>query len=259
MYHPEIQAELEFGLAQDGDRKTLIDNFNAFWNYTEDWGSAEEQIRVYRDKCSKEKSIFASEFENTLADELAYFENLWNGKYVSALNSALSVVSKIKSTELKGYRGLWLYNASIAAYFESKNNPSLYARFCELRQRASKCVTNVEWMQIDNASSSSSNHQSIAHVQVENIEQFIEKHGLVGSGKYEKEANEIKKGLYSSDSKEFEDAHKRLGDLLGYNAYKIESEGSPDPYWIIGNDYCIVFEDHFKTEDDSKVSVKKAF
>jgi len=44
----------------------------------------------------------------------------------------------------------------------------------------------------------------------------------------------------------FERAQKDLGTILGFNAGKVESEGSPDPWWI-SDSRCIVFEDYVNT------------
>ena len=42
----------------------------------------------------------------------------------------------------------------------------------------------------------------------------------------------------------FEDGHKRLGSLLGYESDNVETTAAPDPFWILNDDFCIVFEDH---------------
>jgi hypothetical protein len=55
----------------------------------------------------------------------------------------------------------------------------------------------------------------------------------------------------------FESAQKELGSLLGFIANKVEREGSPDPWWISGNQ-CIVFEDYVKTDHKGELSVDKA-
>lgn len=45
--------------------------------------------------------------------------------------------------------------------------------------------------------------------------------------------------------------------MLGFNASKIERDGSPDPWWSSG-DYCLVFEDHAGARPESALSVEKA-
>ena len=54
----------------------------------------------------------------------------------------------------------------------------------------------------------------------------------------------------------FEEAQVELGKLIGFISGKGEEEGSPDPWWISGND-CIVFEDFVDTISASTLNVKK--
>lgn len=44
-----------------------------------------------------------------------------------------------------------------------------------------------------------------------------------------------------------------LGKLLGYEANNSDGHTSPDPWWIINNDYCIVSEDKIYTGDQPKI------
>ena len=55
----------------------------------------------------------------------------------------------------------------------------------------------------------------------------------------------------------FEEAHKLLGEILGFTADNVETEGAPDPWWIIGT-VCFVFEDHAGAQHTSALDVTKA-
>lgn len=66
---------------------------------------------------------------------------------------------------------------------------------------------------------------------------------------------QILEGLASKD--EFEQAHRLLGETIGFQAGKVEAEGSPDPWWIAG-DVCSVFEDNAGAGEDSIIDVTKA-
>lgn len=55
----------------------------------------------------------------------------------------------------------------------------------------------------------------------------------------------------------FEEAHRRLGEHLGFLVGNVESQGSPDPWWYADN-ICLVFEDHAGASPDSELSVSKA-
>jgi hypothetical protein len=66
---------------------------------------------------------------------------------------------------------------------------------------------------------------------------------------------EIIEGLANKTT--FERAQKLLGELLGFIVGKVESDGSPDPWWISG-DICIVFEDHAGGEGITILGATKA-
>ena len=91
--------------------------------------------------------------------------------------------------------------------------------------------------------------------QIENIATIIDEMGVFHDMKFAKKEKEIIEGL--KDPKTFESAHKKLGELLGFSCGKIESEGSPDPWWIVDK-YCFVFEDYVGADIDSALGVNKA-
>ena len=73
--------------------------------------------------------------------------------------------------------------------------------------------------------------------------------GKINNRKFDKEEREILENLNrlastKEDSTAFENGHERLGRLLGYTAENSEGNADPDPRWMIGDDFCIVFEDH---------------
>jgi hypothetical protein len=45
--------------------------------------------------------------------------------------------------------------------------------------------------------------------------------------------------------------------MLGFSSSKIEVDGSPDPWWSLGN-YCLVFEDHANASPNSTLGAEKA-
>src|ERR1035438_10373950 len=78
-----------------------------------------------------------------------------------------------------------------------------------------------------------------------------------GRTPFAKRENEILEGLASKDKGPFEQAHRSLGELLGFEAGKVETDGSPDPWWM-SSSICFVFEDHAGAEPDSALNVDKA-
>lgn len=95
--------------------------------------------------------------------------------------------------------------------------------------------------------------------QVENLESVFEKLGTTHGRKYDEEEKLIADNIVENQSDKFELAHEHLGSLLGFKAGKVESTGSPDPWWVLSDDVCVVFEDHSDPkENDGKLDVTKA-
>lgn len=82
--------------------------------------------------------------------------------------------------------------------------------------------------------------------------------GTLHDQKYSHFEKAILSGLAANDASTFEQAQVMLGRLLGYEAGKEESDGSPDPWWLVDENLCFVFEDHSDAQSTSKISVTKA-
>ena len=99
--------------------------------------------------------------------------------------------------------------------------------------------------------------QIVLEGQIERLETLLLKMGVRHELKYEQREKEILTGIISGDSGEFENAQKLLGEMLGFQVGKEESDASPDPWWI-ADDYCIVFEYHSEAKPTTKLSATKA-
>jgi hypothetical protein len=98
-------------------------------------------------------------------------------------------------------------------------------------------------------------NNSILMGQIENLEIILTQLGSIHDREFAKREKEILEGLASNDF--FEHAHMLLGEILGFTAGKIESDGSPDPWWLAG-DICFAFEDHAGAMLNSALDVSKA-
>ncbi|MGE9716809.1 hypothetical protein ACQP3F_35005, partial [Escherichia coli] len=65
--------------------------------------------------------------------------------------------------------------------------------------------------------------------QIEGIEMVFSNIGIASSRKFLQEERFIIDGLNSENH--FEEAHRRIGRLLGFETGKVETDASPDPWW----------------------------
>lgn len=264
--HPELQAEVWFGVEQSKQQTIdgFVENYDIFIENGEDWESVNQEIVEYRSQKIKKSFPGISDLEASAKHEIRYQEAMWHGDYVEALNQAETIISLLKSPDLKGYRAQWEYLAGSAAHLacsvESRSSFDKKAR--EHFRAAKKAAPNIAWLArltIKNDTGSVQEDIDIFSpvdaLQLEKIELMLEKLGTMTMRKFDEREKQILEGLRDPDK--FENAHKMLGEHLGFDAYKVESDASPDPWWVLDN-LCIVFEDHAGAHKTSSLSADKA-
>ena len=92
-------------------------------------------------------------------------------------------------------------------------------------------------------------------LQVERLETYLYGLGVLHNRDFSPQESAIREGL--ADPARFEQAQLSLGLHLGFLGAKEETDGSPDPWWCIG-DMAIVFEDHVDASLGTPINVNKA-
>ena len=259
LLHPELQAELEFGIEQSKDATVddFLENLEDFLKQTPNWLEADKEIIALRDELSQEEPDYIANLEKSVKHEIKYQYSMLQTDYEVALDEARNVLKELTDPKLKGYRALWNYLAGCAAYLSSNN-----ALATEFFTNAMKAAPSLKWM-VTLAKSADLNYSD--HITdeglnkvVENFEEQLKKYGLTKNNKYDAEEKFILDGILHGDSKKFEEAQKRLGKLIGFESGNIESDASPDPWWILDDKTCVVFEDYTDAKDTSSLSATKA-
>ncbi|MFE6800017.1 DEAD/DEAH box helicase family protein, partial [Paenibacillus chitinolyticus] len=123
-FHPELQAEIEFGYEQSISHNS-IDDFlkllKLFYERKEAWEEAEEDIINRRDSIieRQEKNQKNSNFDKLLNSskyEVKFQYALWKKDFEGALNEIEHILALLDSKELKGYKGFWNYIAGYVSY-----------------------------------------------------------------------------------------------------------------------------------------------
>ena len=117
-FHPEIQAELDFGLEQSKAATSagMLDNLRHFMAQDAEWDEAEKAIIALRGSLTQRTLAAAPELAAAVAGELAYQYALWNADYLAAVEQCRGVIGKLTHSDLREYRALWLYLAGSAAW-----------------------------------------------------------------------------------------------------------------------------------------------
>jgi hypothetical protein len=266
--HPELQGELQFGIDSSKDQKLedFLENLDAFFEQNAEWKKADGAIVQIRQGCVREQLPGTADLQAAVKYEIEYQEAIWNGDFTNAFDACRSVLGKLNDESLRGYRALWSYMAGSAAWLAHKTSgvSGMDGHARTHYANAQKAASGVAWLarltQLQKGTTQVAGAANPALcAQVENLETMIEKLGMTHGRKYDEEEKLIADNMKENESEKFELAHEHLGNLLGFKADKVESTGSPDPWWMLSDDVCLVFEDYSDAkENDGELNVTKA-
>jgi hypothetical protein len=254
--HPELQAEIKYGIEQSKEAtgSQFVEFLKIFLENGKDWEEANNDIVALRDSVEQQSLPAIQNLKEIAPLEIEYQEKLWQRDFEEAFSAAEAILGRIGASELRGYRALWHYLAGSAALLDQKQ-----AKAKSHFKQAKNAAIGIPWLvslsKYQNVQSEDEQDRALLWKQVERMEEVISNLGTTNSRRYDSIEKEILDGLDGRLS--FEHAHRLVGELIGFDSQKIESEGSPDPWWSIG-DMCFVFEDHADAKKETVLDVKKA-
>jgi hypothetical protein len=266
-FHPELQAEIEFGLVQSREKgeAEFLENLQIFLGRGPDWQDADASIVELRHGKTQVQLPGTEDLRAAVNHEVAYQYALWSGRYADALDAARSVLGLLRDDSLRSYRALWNYFAGNAAWLAHKHGGfSASSVATDYYRTAQKAVGTTRWLmelakfaplgeKLDKPS-----YLPASFSVIERLERQIEDQGVATNFKFDQAEAQILGRLNSKDEKEFELGHEQLGQMLGYDAHKIEVDASPDPWWQADESFCFVFEDHSGAKKTGIIDAKKA-
>lgn len=262
--HPELQAELTFGMEQSGTSDEMLDNLKLFYARGDEWKGADNEIRRLR-SISEQTTLPALEQLREAANhEVAYQYALWDGNPTGALEEAKRVLTILQDGGLKGYRGLWNFLAGEAANQASRaSSVDLNGVAREYYMLAAKAAPGISWIRqlagVNEANLVEDAKPGItAAPLIERLEQRFSELGTRHDEKFAKVERIILEGIGQDAFAAFENAQKELGLLLGFDAGNEGSDGAPDPWWVADETFAIVFEDFTEALPTTLLPVIKA-
>jgi hypothetical protein len=262
--HPEMQAELAFGVEQSKvvSMDDIIDNFGIFLENGEAWEEVNQEIVAQRKAATQEAFPAMDQLHSIVAHEVAYQEALWQGDYEAALANAERVLGGLDLSELRGYRALWHYLAGSAAWLGAQAGETILSAKARTQfGKAKGAATGISWLvalsRYQEREAPEDSTSAVVVEQLERVEAVLAQLGTVHDRSFAQREKTILEGLASKEKGPFEEAHRLLGELIGFDSGKEEIDGSPDPWWIAGG-LCFVFEDHAGAQETSAIDVTKA-
>jgi hypothetical protein len=263
--HPELQAEITFGLDQSRTANDIIENLRLFYARGEEWKAAENEIRRLRGKAQQRSLPAHGNLAKAVAQEVEFQYALWNNDGAKALEAARKVLTELTDPALLGYRALWHYLAGSAAAKMARDGSAAHLAVArEYYAFAAKAMPNIAWLRDlagtynEEGKGAPAQRGSTAAPLIDRLQNVLDELGTMHDQKFAMREKQILSGLGSADPPTFEGALEALGQLLGFDSGKEESKGSPDPWWLVNDKLCLVFEDHSEALSTSKLSVTKA-
>ena len=262
--HPELQAEIDFGVDQSKGVQfdDFVDNFNIFLDNDAEWEDANRQIVAGRSTKAQKAFPAMDHLANAVAGEIDFQKALWASNFEGAFDCARRVLGELTASDLRGYRCLWHYLAGSAASLAADAGITELAALARSEfSGARDAAGGIPWLASLarlQANDGETDSDDIAlSEQIERVELVLTELGTVHDRRFTEREKQILEGLRSTEHTAFERAHETLGELLGFISGNEETDGSPDPWWVAGS-VCLVFEDHAGARDDSALGVNKA-
>jgi hypothetical protein len=262
--HPELQAELTFGMSESGTAEEMLDNLKVFYARGEAWKSADNEIRRLRGQAVQATLPALDQLRAAANHEVAFQYALWDNNPQAALEAAKEVLTILQDGGLKGYRGLWNYLAGDAAsQVTAARIGDLSGAAREYYRLAAKAVPGVHWFreladERDAPTEEEAKPGCTAAPLIERLEQRFAEFGTRHDEKFVKVEKSILEAIEQDEYKTFERGQKELGSLLGFDAGNVESNAAPDGWWIADETFAIVFEDYTEALPTSLLGVVKA-
>lgn len=264
--HPEIQAEIAFGLDnsrdEDDEPADFVGLSEALLKRVPEWQEAEQSIRNRRDSFSKIPDSTAEALKKSMPHELEYVYASWKGQHEDALNITTKVLTALEGGEdLKPYRAFWYHQAATSAFlawYHSKNESFKFAAISNL-EKASDTSRNIAWLDrlrsqlsgkaIDDAHKGLPTQEWFLR-----ISNLLEQWKIVG-GNYAKQVSKVQNNIENKEAKVFESGLNSLGQMLGANTYQWTDDGAPDGLWIFNGWCAFVFEAKTNESPDGGISL----
>ena len=264
-FHPELQAELEFGVEESTDvsADTLLENFSIFMKHENDWEAINQYIIGIRDGCDQVCFPAMGELSSVVGLEIAWQKAIWSADYQIAFERARGVLTEMRDPNLRGYRAIWHYLAGSSAEMASStygaSNMLVASR--EQYKCAKESAPGLSWLiKLANRNGCGKRDEEVVSdacvaLQVDRLEREFVDLGTVRDNKFNARDSEIRRLL--GDGKTLERGQELLGKHLGFEAGKQETDASPDPWWMLDG-FVIVFEDHANAKEDAAIDPTKA-
>jgi Rad3-related DNA helicase len=256
--HPELQAELNFGIenSKDNTKKDFIDNYSAFQKQSIQWKEADNEIIRLRNEMAQEKIPGSEQLEITAKLEVELQYAVWNKNFEKAFDLSIKITDSLSGgAELKGYRAFWNYQAGAIAHilYQETKEEVFKNKAEDYFDKLIKICPSASWSRIitDSRSGTGTNDLNLIS-NIEHLQSFLSEKNITNRKSYFRYLKSIEDYIERND---LENLNLEIGRLLGFNCRNPEGNATPDPFWKSANNFVIVFEDKYYDSKEGEIGV----
>ena len=265
-FHPELQAEIEYGLdaSKDMTHNQFLDAARAFLQKERGWEGVDQWIRAERDSYDRKTDEVSQTLMANVSDEIDYATCIWVGNYHGALKHARACADNLGGDKLANYRAWWCYLAGSAAMLSANVDKSSHLQGVarEMFNRASSASSKSIWFW----EASQLGGFEVAEQPVDDpllltvaeaVENRIQQVGIAGAG-FEGKAQTMIRKLDCAASTPFEQGLEQLGFWLGLDSTRPKGPGVPDGLWAFADELVVVLEAKSNENPTGPISLETA-
>jgi hypothetical protein len=228
---------------------------------SDEWGSAEDFIKLERSKRVKKVDDGAPALQKAAALEIEFNYFQWNGKFEKAYQTADSILSCLAGgEEMRAYQCLWQHQAAVAAYLNWKQtgNDAFRHIAVERLNNAAKGNFGIHWLaslagKLGEATPST--EEAFPENWISSLEKLLGELKVTGS-RFDRALAEQRSFIRSKDAKQFHQGLNFLGRMLGAVTHEWTGDAKPDGFWRFGILNGFVFEAKTQEFCEGTISVR---
>lgn len=231
--HPELQAELEFGLDNSEDGPELGALLDSFLAQDEHWNEGDADIRARIPDAVRAGAPDADALSSASPYEVAAWRAIWRGDLADAIDSARRAADELTTEELRPYRALWLYLAASWAYerAEASGNEADAQFARQLKRDVDGCARTLPFVPRLSVTEPASVQGAEYDTRAERAAAILRTLGVRGSRRFEQCIAQFLEQINGDEATPFELGLETLGELLGFESVRPNAQADPDAIW----------------------------
>jgi Rad3-related DNA helicase len=260
--HPEIRAELDFGLRNSSrrDGADVLTAIRQFIAGDPEWNThVEPEIRSLRERFAASNHADDTKALAAAAPhEIRAVEAAWRGRFDEAVRFAERAIAALAGgAELRPYQALWNYLAAHWARLAGETDPSYLAQAEKLMQAAHAAAARTTWMpnrQLAGAGTAEDELSKLDQMAIKGVITHAKSFGK--ARQLARAVNDIVENLGQREAKKYEQGLVTLGQLLGADSHKPDEEARADALWRWEAELWVAWEAKSEAKDENDISAE---